>query len=719
MSGDRVKLWIDNSVVIEQWSSLAAANPQGTILLRGFAYYDIWVEFKVEGTGIGGHFVDLKWKSGGNALESLRSDHLYEGYPLIGSPYLALIHPAVTCATRSIATPNAASPGHSLELATAGVQAEFTITAKDLYGNLKTDGGERFMVRFTGIDTASGVITDNQDGSYRVLYTLTKSGTYDASIVFGATGISGSPFRIHTQPARRNIGNSPAAGQALTLATAGVLSAFTVTVRDSFYNWQPDPAVIQANIRIEMIDVSSGYKPQVYQKPIGSQDLPAYTDTSGFVGDASQAGRQVSTPTTLDNPHLRLHYILTRSGSYEMRVAAAATSLMDGKVAQSPFNLVLQPNVACSSTSYAAGNSLSLATAGLTGRFTVFSRDEYANSRLQTSEARDLYVVHVRQHHGNTATNAPCFDTASQCLSWNSYNTAPHTVGGRDIEGRVRDRQDGTHAIDFIATKAGVNYLWVSLAQRGGLYATYYTKSTELTSTDDGADVVNQKLSTLDLAFTTSQSQLQYSVKWTGLLKASVAGTYTFFLGQDLATGTKTDRVKLWIDNSLIINEWSSLTRPNVSLPSGGVHTCSIPCGTIALRTNGMHQIMAQIKETSAGTCTQYASPLPGAACSLRQGVRLQLQWQGPNSTRHLIPSDRLYLQDHVRGSPFQMELQPGDMCAATSRVYKSGLSLATAGRAAFFTVQSRDFYDNKRNANVRSDTNTRLDFALLGNASP
>jgi hypothetical protein len=32
--------------------------------------------------------------------------------------------------------------------------------------------------------------------------------------------------------------------------------------------------------------------------------------------------------------------------------------------------------------------------------------------------------------------------------------------------------------------------------------------------------------------------------------------------------------------------------------------------------------------------------------------------------------------------------------------------------------VQSRDFYDNKRDNNVRAGSGTKLDFALLGNAS-
>ena len=39
-----------------------------------------------------------------------------------------------------------AGAGHSLELSTAGLQAEFTITAKDLYGNLRGVGGDNFKV---------------------------------------------------------------------------------------------------------------------------------------------------------------------------------------------------------------------------------------------------------------------------------------------------------------------------------------------------------------------------------------------------------------------------------------------------------------------------------------------------------------------------------------------------------------------------------------------
>jgi hypothetical protein len=39
-----------------------------------------------------------------------------------------------------------------------------------------------------------------------------------------------------------------------------------------------------------MLDIKTGYKPPITQEPYQVGDLPAYTDTVGFVGDASLAG---------------------------------------------------------------------------------------------------------------------------------------------------------------------------------------------------------------------------------------------------------------------------------------------------------------------------------------------------------------------------------------------------------------------------------------------
>ena len=60
----------------------------------------------------------------------ITSTNLYRGYDVMDSPFTVNVQPAGTCAAKSIAVPNQAGAGHSLELSTAGLQAEFTITVE-------------------------------------------------------------------------------------------------------------------------------------------------------------------------------------------------------------------------------------------------------------------------------------------------------------------------------------------------------------------------------------------------------------------------------------------------------------------------------------------------------------------------------------------------------------------------------------------------------------
>ncbi len=103
-------------------------------------------------------------------------------------------------------------------------------------------------------------------------------------------------------------------------ATAGKVTPFSVTIKDSFSNWQPDPSISQSGINIKMSD-TFGRSPYVLQvthstfvwlaikeiqlflyesqidffkqAPFEAGDLPAYTDTVSFVGDVTLRGTQV------------------------------------------------------------------------------------------------------------------------------------------------------------------------------------------------------------------------------------------------------------------------------------------------------------------------------------------------------------------------------------------------------------------------------------------
>jgi hypothetical protein len=48
-------------------------------------------------------------------------------------------------------------------------------------------------------------------------------------------------------------------------ATAGIVSPFSITIKDSFNNWQPDPSVSQSGVQIAMSDINgrSTYVSQV------------------------------------------------------------------------------------------------------------------------------------------------------------------------------------------------------------------------------------------------------------------------------------------------------------------------------------------------------------------------------------------------------------------------------------------------------------------------
>jgi hypothetical protein len=713
---DRVRLWVDNSLIIDQWSSLYSSQPSGNIELRSAYYYDMKLDYKyVSGCTSGSCTANanLRWKPSGGTLSDITSANLYRGYDVMDSPFNVDVNPAGTCAAKSIAIPNQASAGHSLELSTAGLQSEFTITAKDLYGNLRLTGGDNFKVRLTGVDSTSGLVQDmssTNPGTYRVVYTATKSGTYDISVVFGASGINQSPFRMVAQPARRHLGKSIPTGQSLTLATAGVQASVTITVKDRHDNWQPDPSVTDADVKFGITDVATHQPTNVVQDLLLPDDIPSFTDKVSYIGPSTNAGYQVSTPTDLDNPKLVLRYRVTRSGKYGMALGGSKSN--DGPVAGSPFDLTIFPNLACATTSTAAGDSLSLATAGIPGTFTIMARDEYFN--LRGSNVGDNFVARVRQYYSKGGNNddaagmdvVECGRPGADCEAYNTYSWGWTTTGGRDKPATVVDNGDGSYAISYQATRSTTNYVWASFAQAGGLQATYYVGATTETGGDlgggefgaVGATRVVQVDQTVDFSVTASTTRagttadnVKWSARWTGMVRPSLSETYTFHAGGSVATSNKKERVKLWVDNSLIIHQWSSLFADAGSAPSGKIH----------LEKDTYYEILLAAKASTASTTAT---------------AEFKLQWEASHHAKSVISSSRLFVSHHISNSPFALNVLPAITCAATSRVYRPALTLTTAGVMASFTVQSKDAFDNIRVLSV--EDSTAFSFSILANAS-
>jgi hypothetical protein len=117
------------------------------------------------------------------------------------------------------------------------------------------------------------------------------------------------------------------------------------------------------------------------------------------------------------------------------------------------------------------------------------------------------------------------------------------------------------------------------IPENRGLFATYYRNNNfvhpSLSYISDGIELDNQQkaLSLVD--------ENVFSVRWAGFLKPSAVETYTIFA----AVSGGQERIRLWIDNTLIVDMWAS-----ISATAGS--------GTIVFGVkNGLHDILLEYKQ--------------------------------------------------------------------------------------------------------------------------
>ena len=98
--------------------------------------------------------------------------------------------------------------------------------------------------------------------------------------------------------------------------------------------------------------------------------------------------------------------------------------------------------------------------------------------------------------------------------------------------------------------------------------------------------------------------------RWTGLVYPSASEVYTFYMGGPPAATTKQERVKLWVDKSILVSQWTSLASTS-------------PSGTIGFgRGNGYYDVMAL-----------YKCSVPGGGGSCAYGLYWQSTTTGVAAT--------------------------------------------------------------------------------------
>ena len=187
-----------------------------------------------------------------------------------------------------------------------------------------------------------------------------------------------------------------------------------------------------------------------------------------------------------------------------------------------------------------------------------------------------------------------------------------------------------------------------------------------------------------------------FSIQWQGFVKPQYAEDHTF----TAMVAEKDERIKVWLDDQWIIDQWSSLDTLT-------------PSGTLWLVGDLLYDLKVQYKEISGQSSAA-------------------IMWQSPSMSQHIIPSSRLFASaDHIAGSPFSTSVFPARTSGVLSTAMGQGLSLATAGVPASFTIQALDHLGNVKTTSddvfvvrarfngIHNDVNKKNRIGIVTNIAP
>ena len=355
-----------------------------------------------------------------------------------------------------------------------------------------------------------------------------------------------------------------------------------------------------------------------------------------------------------------------------------AANIFNQNTAISPLSLSVQPIAVCSTKCRVIGVGLTRATAGAESTFDIIVADRYNNEASSSSE---IFVVRLE--------SVVCVVTDA--------GVCPRTFG------TVVYRADNVYSASYTATIRGSYDIYAFLVgPPSSLTATYYSAS--LSSTATATAIGNKYSATMTVPASTA------GVRYAGFIQPPVAGILTVSFAY---SGTPHFA-------SIFLNHL-------VTAAIGPVSQASSLSATVYIASpNSLHDIRVDFSN-SAGS-TAYAG-------------NVQFAWKYSASWES-VPTNRMFARRDVIANagfsaagpkaiasgatygPASIFLFPAATCAPQSLVNGAGISLATAGTAAVFSVTSRDEYGNDRALNediwsVIVDGPSRLHFTVYPDTRP
>ncbi|EKX45209.1 hypothetical protein GUITHDRAFT_139133 [Guillardia theta CCMP2712] len=380
---DRVRIWIDNFIFVDQWDSLQSLTLQSNYTFKSTSLFYFEADYSTSTLSSG---LSLRWK---NALVtegfvSITSNNLFFSYPINASPYKTTVNPSISSPTLSQAY------GNELSLTTAGTLSQFAVRTRDQYGNSidTCEYSRYFQISQAAYDYQNQSVSTSADCS--ISYLLTHAGRYDVDVSFLYPGSLSATYYQSlnlTSPKASLVEGVPN----VNLCTRSVCSCNGVPTGSNLLRGQSFSFRYQGSI---VPVLGQTYNFSLKANSI-EERMRLWIDDQLLVDSwSSLASLEVrfpyTFPTTSSFYPIRVEANVRCAANYDLelqwQVGGAAFSLVPSSafIAQGlfqgfPQNLTVNPSAACTGACLAQGMYLTLATAGAQSTFSIFINDAYGN----------------------------------------------------------------------------------------------------------------------------------------------------------------------------------------------------------------------------------------------------------------------------------------------------------------------------------------------------
>lgn len=633
--------------------------------------------------------MQLKWIVPSFASAVVPSASFSRVDPFPRFPYSISVKALSFCATRSQLS------GRGLSIATYGTASSFSITARDKFDNIVTDPSLRFVAAARpsspgNLPATFASISNVGNGIFSALYVPSWSTASsieltarpdqqcpasDGGLSIGAveTGLSATYYRgtysDSLDPSTWAMAVayvSPVSDLSGILfgfaANPGFVARFRGIIISPFAGTYTFSLVTQAKDSSEMVRLTVGTRVVIatVATPCSACVCTAGT-CSGFSGTVDMAAGAMYDILVdfQDTRYSARSLALQWTMAPFFNAVNVPTSAFIRENCNNAFVAAQQPSginafkcfKGVAAHSVASGNSLTLATAGVAGTFSVTVKDSFGTIR-GTTAAPDF--VFCNGTMGSSSVG-----------DFHGWSSTAVTVS------------DGVYSCSFTTTRSGTYTVYNQVFRPGGLMGNYY--GNYFFYGTPGSSSVSTVYFNWTSAVTGKSSLSFVAARYVGLIYPAYTGTYQIQVSVNAG-----DEIALWINGQIKLN--ASTLRQSANATDAMVFGTSFVC-TYAMTANNYYDLRLEYKDFGGPSF-------------------LQLQWQSTLQYPQIIPSSRLFWAvtsasfstQYVKSSNVLSTITVGSQPAPLiASIYGNGVTACTAGVAALFTLIARDTFSNIR----------------------